>query len=259
MTRFATPGRPGQAAASDRLGMVGRWGVTMARHHRLVIGVWLLLVVVCAAAYPALHDRLGAPDYSVPDSESSRVETLAAEHFSQFGTEQDLLVFHSDRYTADDAEFRTAIARAVEAARGTAGVAGVIGPFEGNAAQQISADRHTAFGLVGIDGGMSERVDIATRLQSALAPITESGVTAAVTGYAPIEADLMAMETGDMQRAESLGIPIAALVLILALGAAVAATIPIAVTAAGIAVAVGVLFGLTTLLTFDSLVLVSPP
>lgn len=255
MTRFATPARPAPATTPEPLGLVGRWGVLMARHHRVVIGVWLLLVVVCAAAYPALHERLGAPDYSVPDSQSSQVERLAAEHFSQFGTEQDLIVFHSDRFTADDPEFRTAVDRALATTRGTAGVAGALGPFEGNAAQQISADRHTAFGIIGIDGSMSERVDIATRLQSGLAPIADSGVRAAVTGYAPIEGDLMAMETGDMQRAESIGLPVAALVLVLALGAAVAATIPITVTAAGIALAVGVLFGLTTLLTFDSLVL----
>lgn len=255
MTRFATPGRPEQMAAPERLGIVGRWGVLMARHHRIVIGVWLLLVVACAAAYPVLHERLGAPDYSVPESESSRVERLAGEHFSQFGTEQDLIVFHSANFTADDPEFRGAVDRALGDTRAISGVAGAVGPFDGNSALQISQDRHTAFGIVGIDGNMSERVEVATRIQSALAAGNGGGVTAAVTGYAPIEADLMAMETGDMTRAESIGLPVAALVLVLALGAVVAATIPITATAAGIALAVGVLFGLTSLLTFDSLVL----
>ncbi|MBL1077972.1 MMPL family transporter [Nocardia sp. 2] len=227
----------------------------MARRRRIVIGIWLLLVAACAATYPVLHERLGAPDYSVSTSDSYRVEQLAAEHFSQFGTEQDLIVFHSGRYTADAPEFRAAVDSALAAVRSTAGVAGAISPFEGNAALQISADRHTAFGIVGIDGNMSERVDVAIRLQELLADIPDTGVRASVTGYAPIEADLMQAETADMQRGESLGLPVAALVLVLALGAAVAATIPITVTAAGIAVAVGVLFGLTTFLTFSSLVL----
>ncbi|WP_067546141.1 MMPL family transporter [Nocardia crassostreae] len=247
--------RPDPARHADRFGFVGRWALLMARRRRLVMGVWLLLVVICAAAYPALHERLGAPDYSVPDSESRAVEWLAAEHFSQLGAEQDLLVFHSDRYTVDAPEFRAILDDALTTARATAGVAGAIGPFDGNAQRQISADRHTAFGIVGLDGSMSERVDVAARLQSALPADTESGVRAMLTGYAPIEGELMRTETADMQRAESLGLPVAALVLVLALGAAVAATIPIAVTAAGIALAVGVLFGLTSLLTFDSLVL----
>ncbi|MFE3261535.1 MMPL family transporter [Nocardia sp. NPDC059091] len=63
------------------------------------------------------------------------------------------------------------------------------------------------------------------------------------------------METADITRGEAIGLPIAAVVLVLALGAAVAATLPISVIAAGIALAVGVLFGLAGLLTFDSFVL----
>ncbi|MFC9999953.1 MMPL family transporter [Nocardia sp. NPDC127526] len=247
--------RPDPAQQSDRFGIVGAWGVRMARHRRLVMGVWLLLVVVCAAAYPALHERLGAPDYSVPGSESSAVERLAAEHFSQLGAEQDLIVFHSGRYTVDAPEFQIAIDDALTAARATTGVAGAIGPFDGTARLQISEDRHTAFGIVGLDGTMSERVDVAARVQSALTSAESGEVRAMLTGYAPIEGELMRTETADMTRAESLGLPVAALVLVLALGAVVAATIPITVTAAGIALAVGVLFGLTSLLTFDSLVL----
>ncbi|WP_067719735.1 MMPL family transporter [Nocardia yamanashiensis] len=255
MTRSAAPAPPDELVHSEQLGFLGRWGLLMARHRRVVLGVWLLLVLVCGAAYPALHDRLGAPDYSVPGSESAEVERFAAEHFSTFGTEQDLIVFHSGRYTADSPEFRAAIDEAIGKARATPGIAGAIGPFEGNATLQISADRHTAFGIVGLNGNMSERVEVAERLQTALTPATSSGVEVMVAGYAPVEGALMRMETADMQRAESLGLPVAALVLVLALGAVVAATIPITVTAAGIALAVGVLFGLTSYLTFDSLVL----
>ncbi|UFS99294.1 MMPL family transporter [Nocardia huaxiensis] len=254
MTRSAVPERPQAAQAPERLGALGRCGVVMARHHRLVIGLWLVLVAVCAAAFPALHDRLGAPDYTIAGSDSSRVEQLVAEHFSQFGAEQDLIVFHSAQYTADSPEFRAAVDSALTAARGTEGVAGAIGPFEGNAALQISADRHTAFGIVGLDGSMSDRVAVADRLQQALAA-TDSGVSAAATGFSAIQSDLMQTETADMQRGESIGLPIAAVVLVLALGAVLAATIPMAVTVAGLAVAIGLLFGLTAFLTFDSLVL----
>ncbi|MEV0295462.1 MMPL family transporter [Nocardia sp. NPDC050710] len=255
MTQHLTFERPDHPALADRPGAVGSWGEFMARHRRIVLGAWLLLVVVCGAAYPALHDRLGAPDYTVPESGSSRVEHLVAEHFSQLGAEQDLLVFHSAHYPADAPEFRAAMDNVLATVRGTAGVAGAVGPFEGLPAVQISADRHTAFGIVGLNGTMSERVEVATRLQETLVASPDTGVDAMITGYAPIEADMTAIETADMQRAEAIGLPVAAAVLVLALGALVAATVPIAVTAAGIAVGVGVLFGLTTFLTFDSLVL----
>ncbi len=255
MTTHATVER---SQTATRPGAVGRWGEFMARHRRIVLGGWVLLVLLCGAGYPALHDRLGAPDYTVPGSGSNRVEQLAAEHFSQLGAEQDVIVFHSDRYRADAPEFRAAVDSAVATTRATEGVAGVVGPFDGVPSIQISEDGHTAFGIVGLNGSMAERVDVAIRVQSALGSepgIGDGEIEASITGYAPIQADLMAIETADMQRAEGIGLPVAAAVLVLALGAAVAATIPITVTVAGIAVGVGVLFGLTTFLTFDSLVL----
>ncbi|MFI2477333.1 MMPL family transporter [Nocardia xishanensis] len=246
---------PSRTAAPPPLRTLGRWGATMARHRRVVLGIWLLLAMLGAAAYPLLHDRLGAPDYTVPGSASSEVDRLAVQHFPQFGAEQDLLVFHSTRFIADAPEFRAAIDRALVAARETSGVTGALGPFQGNAATQISADRHTAIGIVGLEGDMSERVAIATRLQSAVTAVSDADIRIAITGYGAAQADLMEIQNADMQRAETIGLPVAAAVLVFALGAVAAATLPITVTAAGIAAAVGGLFGLTTFLAFDSLVL----
>ncbi|MVU83217.1 MMPL family transporter [Nocardia sp. ET3-3] len=255
MTSPALADPPRSPESAPRLGLLGRWAMYPARHRRLVIGVWLVLIVVCGAAYPALHAELGAPNYAAPGSDSARTEDLVARHFSQLGAEQDVIVVHSDRYTVDDPRFRSALEQALGAARAVSGVAGAVGPFEGVPAQQISADRHTALGIVGIDGGMSERIDVTTRLQTALGAASDTDVRAALTGYSPVEGELIRMETADITRGEAIGLPIAAVVLVLALGALVAATVPISVTAAGIALAVGVLFGLATWLTFDSFVL----
>ncbi|WP_405162422.1 MMPL family transporter [Nocardia sp. NBC_01499] len=247
--------RPEPPHPQPRWGAAGRWGVAVARHRKIVLGVWLLLVVVCGAAYPALHGRLGSPDYSVPGSDSAAVDRLVAQHFSQFGTEQDVIVFHSAQSTVDTPEYRATIDRAVGIARRTNGVAGAVGPFEGNATAQISADRYTAFGIVGVNGDISERVRVVRELRTALAAAPSDGTQVALTGYAPIQADLMDNETADLQRAEAFGLPVATVLLVLALGALTAALLPITVTAAGIAIAVGALFGLTTFLAFDSLVL----
>lgn len=255
MTSPALADPPRSPDSAPRPGRLGRWGELMARYPKLVIGVWLVLIAVCGAAYPALHARLGAPDYSVPGSDSAATESLVARHFSQLGAEQDLIVLHSDRYTVDDPRFRAAIDRAVGAAREVSGVAGAVGPFEGDPRQQISADRHTALGIAGLNGGMSERIDVAARLQTALTAASDADVRANLTGYSPVEGELIRMETADITRGEAIGLPIAAVVLVLALGAIVAATLPISVTAAGIALAVGVLFGLASFLSFDSFVL----
>ncbi|WP_069165555.1 MMPL family transporter [Nocardia altamirensis] len=246
--------RPEPTQPAPRWGAAGRWGAAMAKHRKVVLGVWLLLVVICGAAYPALHGRLGTPDYSVPGSESVEVDRLVAEHFSQFGTEQDVIVFHSTRETVDAPDYRAAVDRALDVAKQTKGVAGAVGPFQGNAAQ-ISADRRTAFAVVGVDGDISARVQVVRELREALAVGSTDDIKVMLSGYAPIQADLMDIETADMQRAEAVGLPVATVLLVLALGAMVAALLPITVTAAGIAVAIGILFGLTSFLAFDSMVL----
>ncbi|PXX62487.1 RND superfamily putative drug exporter [Nocardia tenerifensis] len=254
MARSTILERPEPPAPTRRWGVAGRWGVAMARHRGVVLGIWLLLVLVCGAAYPALHGRLGTPDYSVPGTDSVAVDELVAQHFSRFGIERDLIVFHSAEGTVDNAQYRATIDRAIGIARQTGGIAGAIGPFDGNAAQ-ISADRHTAFGIVGVDGDISERVRVVQELRSAIETERGADTQVMLTGYAPIQTEMMQIETGDLQRAEALGVPVATVLLILALGAVTAALLPITVTAAGIAVAVGALFGLTTFLAFDSLVL----
>ncbi len=255
MTHSTELDRIDAAAPAPRLRAAGRWGLFMARHHRIVLCAWLLFAALCGAGYPSLHARLGGPDYTLPGSKSQTVDHLVAQHFTRSGIEQDLIVFHSTGHTADTPEFRAAIDRSVTAVRSVDGVVTAIGPFEGSAAMQISRDRHTAFAVVGIDGTMSARSEVAQRLRAAVSAVADPAVRVAVTGYSPIQSDLMKTETADMTRAEAIGIPVAAVLLALALGAVVAATIPITVTAAGIALAVGVLFGLTVFLSFDSLVL----
>ncbi|MGW4245061.1 MMPL family transporter, partial [Nocardia sp. NPDC004722] len=255
MSSQALADPPRSPESTPRLGPLARWGGFLARHRWTVIGIWLVLIAVCGAAYPALHARLGAPDYAVPGSTSAAAENRIAQHFSVLGAEQDLIVLHADGLTVDDPRFRAAIERVLGAARAVPGVPGAVGPFEGDARQQISADRHTALALVGINGDMSERVDVTARLQTALTAASDNEVRADLTGYSPVEGELIRMETADISRGEAIGLPIAAIVLVLALGAVVAATIPISVTAAGIALAVGVLFGLASFLTFDSFVL----
>ena len=255
MAHSATSDRPETAATEPRLRAAGRWGRFIAHHHRIVLCAWLLLAVLCGAGYPALHARLGAPDYTLPGSASQAVDHVVAQNFSRAGVEQDLIVFHSGGYTADAPEFRAAIDRTLPVVRGVAGVVSAIGPFEGSTAMQISADRHTAFAVIGIDGSMSARSEVAQHLQNAVAAASDSTVRIAVTGYSPVQADLMRTETADMSRAEAIGVPVAAVLLALALGAVTAAMIPITATAAGIALAIGILFGLTVFLSFDSLVL----
>ncbi|MGW5314707.1 MULTISPECIES: MMPL family transporter [Nocardia] len=226
----------------------------MARHRRPVLAIWALLLVMCAVAYPLLEDRLGAMDFGVEDSQSAEVDRLVAQHFPQFGAEQAVIVLQSPTLTADSPDFRAAVSRAVTAARAVSGVTEVVDPYLGLPGTQISADKHVAIALAGMDGDMAERARIARDLQDAIgAANSDAPVEVGLTGYSAVQNAATELQNADLARAEAIGIPVALLLLVLALGALAAAAVPIGVALAGLLAAVGALFTLTTITAFDSL------
>ncbi len=224
----------------------------IARRRRLVLGIWALALIACAAAYPALKSSLGAPNYGIDGAESSHAARLLEQRFAGHGAEQDVLVFSSATRRADDPGFRAVVARALATARRQGYVRGVAGPFDRGAHGQISGDGHAAIALVGLAGDPRHLVERATVLQKVVDPLANSEVHVWLTGYSPVAVDITNVENTDVERAETIGIPIALLVLLLALGAAVAALVPLAIAGSGLLLTFGFLALLATMLTFDS-------
>ncbi|MGZ8179039.1 MMPL family transporter [Williamsia sp. SKLECPSW1] len=248
-----TAPRPAPPTARRSPGVV--WGEFIARHRRVVLGIGLLVVVISAAMYPMLQSRLVGVDFSVPGNDSATSDSLIARHFTDFGSEQLAVTFSSDDHTVADPAFRDRVTAVVDELRGERDVVAVVDPYQAQGfSPQISTDRRAAVAVVGISGDASERVGIAERLQSALSDATRDGIRVAMTGYSPMTVDLTRVESADATRAESVGIPIALIVLVLALGGIVAGAIPLISTGVGLLLSFGVLSGLAHVMTFDILV-----
>jgi RND superfamily putative drug exporter len=229
-----------------------RWGLTMARHRRTVLITWLLVLIACGALYPSLLHSLGAPNYGIDKAESSRAAQLLEQRFAEHGSEQDVLVFYSPTRRADEPAYRAVVARALEIARGKNYVKGVAGPY-GNAGQrQVSTDGHSAIALVGIAGDARQLVERANSLQDVVDPLARAGVSVWLTGYSPVAKDITTVESEDVERAETIGVPIALVILLLALGAVVAAVVPLVLAGSSLLLAYGVLALLSRAFTFDS-------
>jgi putative drug exporter of the RND superfamily len=229
-----------------------RWGRTVARHRRLVLGIWVLVLIVCAASYPALKSSLGAPNYGIDKAESTHAEQLLEQRFASHGAEQDVLVFYSPERRTSETAYRAVVGRALALAHRQSYVKGIAGPYGRGARGQISADGHAAIALVGIAGDPRQLVERANRLQHAIDPLAHAGVRVWLTGYSPVSNDITAVEDKDVERAETIGVPVALLVLLLALGAVVAAVLPLAIAGSGLLLTYGVLALLATTFTFDS-------
>lgn len=235
---------------------ITRWATWLTRHRRAVIAAWLVVLTAGVLAWPFLSGRLGAPDYGVPGSQSARASALIAAHFSGQGDEQDVIVFKAVSGTVTSPVHRAAIGTVMAAARRSAGVAGVLGPFDAGASQQVSRDRRAALGFVALRGNTRQLAKRAKTLQSAITAATAPGMRAWLTGYSPVTNDLTKVEDASTQNSESIGLPAALAVLVVALGALVAAALPLLLATAGMLLAFGVIALLSLGFSYDAFLLV---
>jgi putative drug exporter of the RND superfamily len=228
-----------------------RWGYAVGSHRRVVLGVWALLLCAGAVLYPSLQHALVSLD-SVPDhTDSARVERLLEHGFARAGSDEEAIVFYSSRRLAGSATFRRVVAAGMALARRAPGVRSVGDPYGVNSEGGISSDGHAAVAMIGIAGNFRQRFGRVQQLQSAIKGVARSQVHVWLTGYSALAAALTNVETAEVERAELIGVPLALLVLLLALGVVGAALIPLLLAGAGLLTTYGVLALLAQLFRFD--------
>jgi len=218
-----------------------------------VLSVWAAVLVSSAIAYPHLMSALVPSDYSVGGSDSAAVTHQMETEFPSAGAEQDVVVFDSSSLTIGDAAYMKTVNRVLARVRGERGVVSVLGPTEPGAREQVSAGGHAALAVVGLSGNDRQRADRAESLQDAVAAAARNGpVEASLTGYSPSANGITEVENSDVERAESFGVPVAFIVLLLALAAVVAASVPLLVAVVSLTATLGVLAILVLALGFEA-------
>jgi RND superfamily putative drug exporter len=225
----------------------------MARHRRVVLTLWMVVLLGCAALYPSLREVLTEPDNAIDGSQSLQAETLLkSAGFHGAGDEQDAIVFFSSEHRAEDATYREIVARVLRAVRSKAGVEGVVGPYGLHAVRtQIAAGGHAAVAQLALGGSMRERFKDAEVVQTTIARASGAEVQAWLTGFSALSKDLATTETIDSKRGESIGVPLAFVILVLALGAAAAAVVPLLLAGSGVLLAFGAIALLGRVMNFD--------
>ncbi len=244
------------AESGPRPSLPMRWGVWVAEHRWHVLLGWLVLFIVAAAAYPHLMASLSAPDYSVTGSDSAQVTNLIQSDFSAAGAEQDVIVLNSGTLKVSDIEYQGIIDQVVAAVKNQPGVVSVISPLDAGAHEQISDDAHAAYITLGLNGDDRERATESASLEKLVQQAVQfSGVDAYLTGYSQSSIDLTEVENADVERAESIGIPIALIVLVIAVGAVAGGLTPLVVALASLTLTFGALSLLIIVKPMDSFLL----
>ncbi len=217
-----------------------RWGRWVAAHAGRVLLVWLVLLAAAGPLTAVFLSRLSGSEFVVSGSGSAHAQQLIRNAFRDAPEERDLVVFHSNRSVATDSAFRAAVKASLQRAAQQPLVISTVSPYSA-AGQLISGDKHTALAVLSLRGSQRDRQSAVPNLQSAVSAGAASAIDVYLTGTSPINAALISQENHDLRLAEGVGVPIAAVVLLIAFGTVVAAVIPLAIGLAGVLLSFGVL------------------
>src|SRR6185436_1560194 len=213
--------------------MFTRWGAFVYRRRR-----WLaVLAIVVAGAFGSLagsaSSHLTNGGWLDPDSESAQVADRLEKDYGA-GRTSFLALFRSTDPKADatSAEFQAAISTALAPVLDVSGVTGVTGYAQTHDERFISVDGAEAYVVIGLDVEEDASIALVDPVKAALA--TPAGYDVKLTGFGPIQQDSARLSEQDLVRAETVSLPIAALVLILVFTSLIAAGMPLLV--AGLAI-----------------------
>ncbi|MDT0610403.1 MMPL family transporter [Streptomyces lancefieldiae] len=224
---------------------IGRWAF---RRRRLVGGVWLGvlgLAVVAAAVAPAGEEE----DLSMPGTESQKAFDLLDERFPQNnsqGAEARLVFQAPDGQRVTARENKAAVQDTLGSLDGGDQVASATDPYETGA---VSEDGTIAYSAVTYT---VDAVDLTEPTKSALEDAANQARNAGLT--VEIGGSALDSEEEPGGTTELIGVSVAAVVLVLALGSLVAAGLSLLTAFMGVAIAFGLVSALTVPLGLTSTV-----
>ncbi len=213
--------------------MFARWGALVYRFRKFIVVFSILLAIASLSLASQTSGALSSGGWLDNNSESAAVQRRLDEEFGA-GKGSLIALFRSDDAAADarSPEFQAAIAGALADLAADERVSGVVGYAETGDDRFISTAGDAAYVVVQLGISNDESVEQVAALREKIQP--PAGYTYQLTGYGPLTVESAEQSEKDLQRAELVSLPIAAVVLLLVFGAVLAAGTPLFV--AGLAI-----------------------
>ena len=213
--------------------MFARWGALVYRFRKFIVVFSILLAIASLSLASQTSGELSSGGWLDNNSESAEVQRRLDEEFGA-GKGSLIALFRSDDAAADarSPEFQAAIAGALADLAADERVSGVVGYAETGDDRFISTAGDAAYVVVQLGISNEESVEQVEELRAEIQP--PAGYTYQLTGYGPLTVESAEQSEKDLQRAELVSLPIAAVVLLLVFGAVLAAGTPLFV--AGLAI-----------------------
>jgi trehalose monomycolate/heme transporter len=217
--------------------MLDRWSRILVRRPLAVLLAGLVLTLAAGAYGAGVFDSLSQGGFDDPDSESSAALEREREALGNQGVDV-VAIYSSEELTADDPAFRAEVESVLsELPEGTT-VQVVPWYAEGAAPDLVSRDGHAAQVLVSLEGTSQDEY---LTSYDELAPALEADTLETdLAGSYAIYDDVNERTEEDLRRAETVSLPIVAVLAVLIFGSLVAASMPVLVGALSVVGALAV-------------------
>ena len=232
----ASPASDARPDGQHRPGPLGRLGVWVTDHAKIVTGVWLLLIIGLGAFAPQVEHNLSGAGWQADGSESVAARELAQDHFGGNASSAIQVVVHSTDGPVTEGPGADVLARVTAVLEAEPRIADVLAPAPG---ATVSADGQTAIVLAGAGVDTNEMVRVATDLKADLQDLSVDGVQVNPTGSSLLWSDFNEANLEAMLKSEMVSWPVTMAILVLAFGALVAAGLPLILTLAGLIASAG--------------------
>ncbi|MDN5682388.1 MMPL family transporter [Corynebacterium glyciniphilum] len=241
--------------------MFTTWGDIAFRFRRIIPAVLIVLIgVLYLGIGTQLDDRMSQEGWDDPHSDSTRAAQIEEETFGRDASGDVIVLVTSN--SADGAadltdpalqENVTSQLNAIAVGHQDA-VAGVTSYFDTGHEQMLAEDGSSAFAAISLHGSEDEVLKNFRDIEDDLNNISVDGATVEIGGATAVAGALDSGMGDDIQRAELIGLPVVALLLLVIFGSVVAACMPLIVGILSILGSMGILSilaGITQVNTFS--------
>ena len=206
--------------------MLERLGRGSARHHWMIIGLWIATIVVLAVVAGRGHGQT-RDVFTIPGTESQQAFDLLQERFPAANGTSAQVVFESPSGPLTQPAYVAAINAAVANLEKVPGAAGVLNPTNPALASQISKSQTIGFATVAFASNVTTLPKSTfDALRTAAQPAVDAGLTVqfggAVVDY------LNQPQSSISDHADAIGLGLAVVILLVSLGSVVSMAVPIA-------------------------------
>ena len=212
---------------------------------------WLVAIAVALPFAPRAGSALQAGGFTSDALEAAQARKVLVDALGLAPSQLAIVVQSETDARAGDADFEAAVAAVISDVPSAAHVVDVL-PHT-LSPRQVSADGKTVYEVVALDLSPDDSPDALAPVSAALHSVP--GVRALLAGGPAFYGDIQSVSERDLQRAELISLPLAAIALLLVFGSVVAAGVPLVVGGAAVVVALATIFVLASLTPMSIFVL----